>query len=96
MNCIFNTLVRINNSGAVSETGVKGRVVLAFVVGVPVSDRFCRVWEETWWTESVRRGALMAVDSFPVCSLCYLSDFTPPVHVSVESVTYPLNLQPKT
>ena len=41
---------------------VKGGAVLAFVVGIPVSDRFCRARDETWWNELVSRGAPMAVD----------------------------------
>lgn len=41
---------------------VKGRAGLAFVVGIPVSDRFRRARDETWWNDLVSRGAPMAVD----------------------------------
>lgn len=41
---------------------VKGRAGLAFVVGIPVSDRFRRARDEMWWNDLVSRGAPMAVD----------------------------------
>lgn len=49
---------------------VKGWAGLAFVVGIPVSDRFRRARYEMWWNDLVSRGAPMAVDflSF-VCPL---------------------------
>lgn len=76
-----------------SETEVKGQAGLAFVVGIPVSDRFCHVQEETWWNELVSRGALMTEFPFLCAPFCLYSSSG---HFSVESVTYPLNLQPKT
>ena len=59
---LFSAWVSVSLIGAVSEMDVKGGAGLAFVVGIPVSDRFCRARDETWWNELVSRGAPMAVD----------------------------------
>lgn len=52
----------------VSETDVKSGAGLAFVVGIPVSDRFC--CEVAWWNELVSPGPLVAVDVLPCVHPC--------------------------